>query len=151
MSDSCNPMDCSPLGSSVHGISQARILEWVAIPFSRESSQPRDQTHISCIAGGVFTAECRVSTQYMGAENRNYLQDLFCPLHPFSHHHHHQYPPGQTQLSFQRHVGSGGFPFPWAPDPQFGSELTQGRQHCSPHVRAWLGGPSVALVVGTKQ
>ena len=37
-----DPMDCSPPGSSVHGILQARILEWVAIPFSRESSQPRD-------------------------------------------------------------------------------------------------------------
>ena len=38
----CNPMDCSPPGFSVHGILQARILEWVAIPFSRGSSQPRD-------------------------------------------------------------------------------------------------------------
>ena len=40
----CDPMDCSLLGSSAHGISQARILEWVAISFSRGSSQPRDQT-----------------------------------------------------------------------------------------------------------
>ena len=38
----CNPMDCSLLDSSVHGILQARILEWVAVPFSRGSSQPRD-------------------------------------------------------------------------------------------------------------
>ena len=38
----CDPMDCSPPGSSVHGIFQARILEWVAIPFSREFSPPRD-------------------------------------------------------------------------------------------------------------
>ena len=45
----CDPMDCSPPASSVHGISQARILEWVAISFSRGSSQPRDQTHVSCI------------------------------------------------------------------------------------------------------
>ena len=51
----CNPMDCSPPGSSVHGISQARILEWVANSFSRESSQPRDWTHVSCIAGRFFT------------------------------------------------------------------------------------------------
>ena len=43
----CNPMDCSPHGSSVHGILQAIILEWVAIPFSRRSSRPRDQTHVS--------------------------------------------------------------------------------------------------------
>ena len=41
----CNPMDCSPSGSSVHGILQARILEWLAIPFSRGSSQPRDLPH----------------------------------------------------------------------------------------------------------
>ena len=47
----CNPTDCSPPGSSVHGILQARILEWVAIALSRESSQPRDQTQVSCIAG----------------------------------------------------------------------------------------------------
>ena len=45
----CNPMDYSPPGSSVHGIFQARILEWVAISFSRGSSWPRDQTCVSCI------------------------------------------------------------------------------------------------------
>ena len=44
----CNPTDCSPPGSSVHGILQARILEWVAISSSRGSSQPRDQTRVSC-------------------------------------------------------------------------------------------------------
>ena len=44
----CNPTGCSPLGSSVHGISQTRILEWVAISFSRGPSQPRDWTHVSC-------------------------------------------------------------------------------------------------------
>ena len=51
----CNPMDCSPLGSPVHGILQARILEWVAIPFSRGSPQPRDQTGVSQIVGRFFT------------------------------------------------------------------------------------------------
>ena len=53
----CDPMDCSPPGSSVHGILQARILEWVA---SRGSSQPRDRTRVSCIfcfAGGFFITE----------------------------------------------------------------------------------------------
>ena len=48
-----NPMDCSLPSSSVHGILQARILEWVAVPFSRGSSQPRDWTQVSCIAGGL--------------------------------------------------------------------------------------------------
>ena len=51
----CDPMDCSPPGSSVHGILQARMLEWVAAPFSRGSSQPRGQTWIFCIAGRFFT------------------------------------------------------------------------------------------------
>ena len=49
-----NSMDCSPPGSSVHGILQARILEWVAISFSRGSSWPRDQTQVSFIAGRRF-------------------------------------------------------------------------------------------------
>ena len=44
----CDPMDCSPPGSSVHGIFQPRIQEWIAIPLSRGSSQPRDGAHISC-------------------------------------------------------------------------------------------------------
>ena len=52
MSDSLWPMDCSPPGSSVHGILQARRLEWVAMPSSRGSLWSRDQTHISCTAGG---------------------------------------------------------------------------------------------------
>ena len=43
----CNPMDCSPPGSSVHRILQARILEWVALPFSRGSSLPRDEAFVS--------------------------------------------------------------------------------------------------------
>ena len=51
----CDPMGCSLPGSSVLGILQARILEWVAIPFSRGSSRSRDQTQVSCIAGGFFT------------------------------------------------------------------------------------------------
>ena len=51
----CDPMDCSPQGSSAYGILQARILEWVAISFSRESSGLRDQTRVSCITGRFFT------------------------------------------------------------------------------------------------
>ena len=53
----CNPMDCGPPGSSVHGTLQARILERVAMPSSRGSSWSRDRTCDSCIAGGFFTAE----------------------------------------------------------------------------------------------
>ena len=47
----CNPMDCI-----AHGILQARILEWVAVPFSRGSSQPRNRTQVSSITGGFFTS-----------------------------------------------------------------------------------------------
>ena len=58
-----DPMDCSLPGFSVHGIFQARVLEWVAISSSRASSQPRSliciSCHVSCVAGGFFTAEPR--------------------------------------------------------------------------------------------
>ena len=54
----CNSMDCSPLDSSFHGISQARILEWVAISFSRGSSWPRDWNHISYIDRQIFLFVC---------------------------------------------------------------------------------------------
>ena len=53
----CDPTDCSPPGSSVYGVVQARILEWVAFSFSRGSFQPRDQTQVSCVAGGFFTSD----------------------------------------------------------------------------------------------
>ena len=51
----CNPMDCSPQASSVHGILQERILEWVATPFNMEFSWPRNQMWVSCITGKFFT------------------------------------------------------------------------------------------------
>ena len=53
----CDPMAHRPPRSSVHGILQARILEWVAVSSSRRSSQPRDHTHVSYIAGGFFTTK----------------------------------------------------------------------------------------------
>ena len=53
----CDPMNCSPPGSSVHGILQVRILEWVAMPASRGSSQLRDRTWVSCIEGGFLSTE----------------------------------------------------------------------------------------------
>ena len=51
----CDPMGCSPPGPSVGGISQARILEWVVLSFSRGSSRSRDRTRVSCIAGSFLT------------------------------------------------------------------------------------------------
>ena len=56
VAQSC-PTLCDPMDSTVPGILQARTLEWVAFPFSRGSSQPRDRTQASHIAGGFFTAE----------------------------------------------------------------------------------------------
>ena len=50
----CIPMDCNPPGSSVHGILQARILEWIAIPFSKGSFPSRDQTQVSCIVRQIL-------------------------------------------------------------------------------------------------
>ena len=68
----CDPRDYRPPGSSVHGILQARILEWVAMPSSRGSSQPRNQTGVSCNAGGFFTTWATMETQ-------EYWNGLPCP------------------------------------------------------------------------
>ena len=58
---------CDPMDSIAHGILQARILEWVAFPFSRGSSQPRDQTQVSCIASEFFTSwATREAPKYVG-------------------------------------------------------------------------------------
>ena len=71
MSDSLWPHGLySLLGSSVHGILQARILEWVAIPFSRESSQPRNQTQVSCIASRFFIVWAAREAQWVYCNGR---------------------------------------------------------------------------------
>ena len=67
----CDPMDCSPPGSSVHRIFQARTLEWVAISFSRRSSQPRDWTRVSGIVGRRFIAWATREVQ-MGLHGTNF-------------------------------------------------------------------------------
>ena len=66
MSNSLHLMDCSPPGPSVHRILQARILEWVAISFSRRDSWPRDQTWVSCIARKFFTIWATKQAQWKG-------------------------------------------------------------------------------------
>ena len=75
----CDPMDCSLPGSSVHGILQARVLEWVAIFFSRGSSRPRERTQVSCIPGRRFnrwaTREGRKPYRF------NVFEQHFCPRH----------------------------------------------------------------------
>ena len=60
-----DPMDCSPPGSSVHGTLQARIMEWVAISFSRGPSPSRDQTSVFCIADGFFTHQASREAQHL--------------------------------------------------------------------------------------
>ena len=68
-------MDCSPPGSSVHGFSQTRILEWVAIPFSRVSSRPRSQTRVSRTAGSFSTP---LSHQGISISLSYYFSHLLC-------------------------------------------------------------------------
>ena len=78
----CNPMD--PPGSSVHDIGHARILEWVAISFSKASFQPRDWTHNSCLAGRFFTTESPgkpLPNKYTFA---NLSYDAHAPYHSIS-------------------------------------------------------------------
>ena len=74
-----DPMDCSLSGSSVHGILQERILEWVAISFSRGSSRPRDGTWASCIAGRFFSVCFTIITPLILEVNLH-----LCPSHKFS-------------------------------------------------------------------
>ena len=76
----CNPMDYSPPGFSVHGISQARTLEWVAIPFSRGSSWPRDQTWVSCITDRFFTSWATGEAHYNDIFNKSYVIVVSFPL-----------------------------------------------------------------------
>ena len=78
------PTLCDAMGYAVHGILQARILEWVAFPFSRGSSQPRDRTQVSCIAGGFFTSWTTRETQgkktYCFFLNKFIFQCKHCPF-----------------------------------------------------------------------
>ena len=70
----CNPMDCNPPGSSVHEIFQARILEWVAISFSRGSSQPRDRTHVSYIGRQILPCLSHQGGLHRGHMKENVAQ-----------------------------------------------------------------------------
>ena len=83
----CNSMDHSPPGSSVHGIFQARILEWGAIPLSRVSSRPRGWTHVFCIAGRFFTTAPLSQTQKSSAGFHSLWHGVVfccgCPSHSF--------------------------------------------------------------------
>ena len=71
------PTLCDPMDYTVHGILQARILEWVAFPFSRGSSQPRNRTQVSCIAGGFLPAEPQGKPKNTGVGSLSLLQQIF--------------------------------------------------------------------------
>ena len=73
----CNPMDFSPPGSSVHGILQARILEWIVIPFSRGSSWPRDRTQVSCITDGFYQLSYQGRSKNTEVVSLSLLQRIF--------------------------------------------------------------------------
>ena len=74
----CDPVDCNSPGSSVHGILQARILEWVTMPSSKESSQLRDLTQVSHIAGRFFTAWATRDATYLNLIARKELGHASC-------------------------------------------------------------------------
>ena len=74
----CDPMDHSLPGSSVHGILQTRILEWVAIPFSSGSFQSRDQTHVFCIAGRLPSEPHTWTTLKKWLQRPSTFSVLFC-------------------------------------------------------------------------
>ena len=76
VAQSC-PALCDPIDYTVHGILQARILEWVAFPFSRGSSQPRDQAQVSCTAGGFFTSRATREAQEYWSGYLSLLQGIF--------------------------------------------------------------------------
>ena len=81
VSDSLQPMDCSPPGSPVHGILQERVLEWAAIPFSRGSSHTRGWTQVSCMPGRFFTVwTTREEMEY----NSPWKKTRFCNLQQHS-------------------------------------------------------------------
>ena len=72
------PTLCDPMDFTVHGILQARILEWVAFPFSRGSSQHRDRTQVSCIAGRFFTSRATRETCYTSKRHEKMLPQKKC-------------------------------------------------------------------------
>ena len=82
----CDPMDCRPPGSCVHGISQARILEWVATSFSRGSSWPRDGTRSACVSciGSRILAHCTTREAPFPYPEATTVSSSFCVLLEYS-------------------------------------------------------------------
>ena len=117
----CEPMGCSLPGSSVHGIFQAIVLEWIAISFSRGSSQPGDQTWVSCIAARFFTIWATGET--LISRKRHCLADivLASAICSMSGSHSASFPKLRERyhcnlLSAWSPAVSGVVPLPWAPE-----------------------------------
>ena len=105
----CNPMDCSLQGCSVHGIFQARVLEWVVISFSRGSSQPRDQAQVSHCRQTIY----RLSHQ--GSKLLLHLLHSFSKILDYFHYHYFELFSGRLPISTSLDCLSGVFycPFTW--------------------------------------
>ena len=115
----CDPMDCNPPGSFVYGILQARILEWVSIPFSRGSSWPRDWTQVSCITGGFLLLSLQGSPKHLSIYI--FLKYLFIWLHK-------RLSCGMQDLQL-RHVGSSSLARDWTWSPCIGSAESEPLDH----------------------
>ena len=73
----CNPIECNPPGFPVHRILQAKILEWVAISFSRGSSRPKDQSQVSCIGGRFFFCACKQILHHLAHQGSFSVLNVF--------------------------------------------------------------------------
>ena len=138
MSDSCNPIDSSLPGSSVHGILQARILEWVAISSSRESSQPRNRTQSPAFRQIIY------QLSYKKERKKKKLKSLSCVRlfgTPWTAA--YQAP---TSMEFSRQEYWNRLPFPSSPGPsvQFSRSVVSDslRPHGSEHTRPPCPSPS---------
>ena len=100
----CDPMDCSLPGSSVHGLLQARILEWVAFPFFRGSSQPEIEPRSPTVQANFLPSESPGKPKYTGVGSLTFLQGIFLTQESNQRHLHY----GQIlyHLSYQRSPAS---------------------------------------------
>ena len=142
----CNPMDCSQPGSSVHGIFEARILEWVSMPFSRRSPWPRGQTQVSSIAGKFYTVWATREVQFSSIlwqcykvtdENTTFIIPVIhnCFIDPKSFRHCRKSTecPWNAQLAFKIYLTNWwGKHRLWDPSWSPRREKTQGEDVCAP-------------------
>ena len=168
----CDPMNCSPPGCSAHGTLQIRILGWVAMPSSRRSSQPRDWTQISCIAGGFCTIWATMETCVSRQRQTHSWFECLTPYSPF-----HQTPAmglskkelyadmqtvqvtfvirkmkTKAKLCSGRHPGEGSemaWSRRWWPlfhgSPHFMDWLPYVRLSWPPPIMDWSGAPSICI------